>query len=209
MLSCRSIGQLYTITCLFSDILGVTTSFWFALFHFYAFCSPTQSRTFRPRRASQIRTAIKDRKLRLTGHSGKCSTSIYEITGHSGKCIHQYIKSQDTVVSVVHHYMKSQDTVVSVYINILNHRTQWAVYLILHEITFVIIYGSVHDNFACVALVNAGQVVDPLHPSIFPSISLSISPSATFLGWLVCVIGNFKSFHSFVLKLCILIDHTL
>ena len=121
MLSCRWIGQLYTITCLFSDILGVTTSFWFALFHFYAFCSPTQSRTFRPRRASQIRTAIKDRKLRLTGHSGKC--------------LHQYMKSQDTVVSVVHQYMKSQDTVVSVYINIWNHRTQWSVYTSIYEIT--------------------------------------------------------------------------
>ena len=35
------------------------------------------------------------------------------------------------------------------------------------------------------------------------------TPSATLLACLACVIGNFKSFHSFLFKLCIMIVHIL
>ena len=37
-----------------------------------------------------------------------------------------------------------------------------------------------------------------------PPVCLSISLSATFLGFLVCVICNSKSFDSFLFKLCIM-----
>ena len=46
-------------------------------------------------------------------------------------------------------------------------------------------------------------------PSIRPPICLSICPSSTLFGRLVCVIYNSKSFHYFIFKLCIMIVHTL
>ena len=56
-------------------------------------------------------------------------------------------------------------------------------------------------------LPKAGLVVGPLRPCVRPSICLSVRPSATLFGCLVCVICNSKSFHSFLFKLCIMIVH--
>ena len=55
------------------------------------------------------------------------------------------------------------------------------------------------EIFTCITLMKAGLVM--VHPSL--------CPSAALLGCQVCVIRNFKSFNSFIFKLCIKIAHTL
>ena len=64
--------------------------------------------------------------------------------------------------------------------------------------------------FTCVALAKAGLVVGPLRPSFrsFVCSSVGLSIRNTF-GFLVCVICNYNSFHSFIFKLCLMIVHTL
>ena len=47
-------------------------------------------------------------------------------------------------------------------------------------------------------LQNAGLVLDPVPPVSYLS--------ATLLGFPVCIICNYKSFHSFIFKLCIDIE---
>ena len=66
-----------------------------------------------------------------------------------------------------------------------------------------------YRTFTCVALAKAGLAVCPLSPSVRLSVRLSARLSAALLGCLVCAICNSNSFHSFILKLCLMIVHTL
>ena len=124
------------------------------------------------------------------------------------------ISSIDKSLSRNHHRVRSQTHrhAIKVESKVANHD------LVDYQACSLLQYINVIANlFTCVALAKAGLVVGPLRPSVrlsvrpsvCRSVRPSVCPSATLLGCLVCVICNFKSFHSFLFKFCIMILYIL